>query len=350
MGSRELVIADRTVSDSTDAYVIAEIGHNHEGNLTKAEELLRQAARAGASAAKLQKRDNKSLFTQAMYNQPYTGRNSFGATYGQHREALEFGRDEFLHLAKLASELGIDFISTAFDFASVDFIFDLDLPAIKMASADLTNTPLLNYAAKVGKPLIISTGGADLDDVRRACDVVLSVNPNIAILQCTAIYPAAPTELNLSVIRQFREEFPGVVIGYSGHDTGPELSFIAYALGARVIEKHFTLDRTRPGSDHHFSLEPDDFAALVAGLRQTREAMGDGEKRALPAESAALRKMGKKLVAARDLPAGHRLTEQDIAIKSPGDGMRPYLLSQVAGRTLNEPLAADADISWDSLR
>lgn len=349
MGLRELAIADRTVSDSTDAYVIAEIGHNHEGSLAKAEDLFRRAAQAGASAAKLQKRDNKSLFTRAMYNQPYTGRNSYGPTYGQHREALEFGRDEYLHLAKLADELGIDFISTAFDFASVDFIFDLDLPAIKLASADLTNTPLLNYVAKTGKPLILSTGGADIDDVRRACDAVLSINPSLAILQCTAIYPAPPSKSNLSVISTFRKEFPEVVVGYSGHDEGTELSCIAYALGARVIEKHFTLDRARPGSDHHFSLEPDDLAALLAGLNRTREALGNGEKRAFPDESAAMHKMGKKLVASRDLPRGHRLREQDIAIKSPGDGMRPYLLSKVIGRTLLQPLGAEANINWDLL-
>ncbi len=169
MPARELTIAGRTISDDTDAYVIAEIGHNHGGDLREAEELLRKAAEAGAHAAKLQKRDNKALFTAKMYNEPYTGRNSFGPTYGTHREALEFGWREYTHLAPLAAELGIDFISTAFDFPSVDFLVELDVPAIKMASADLTNTPLLTYAATTGKPLIVSTGGADMDEVRHAC-------------------------------------------------------------------------------------------------------------------------------------------------------------------------------------
>ncbi|MFY1703718.1 MULTISPECIES: N-acetylneuraminate synthase family protein [Micromonospora] len=321
--------------------MIAEIGHNHEGSLHRAEEMFRQAAAAGANAAKLQKRDNRSLFTKAMYDEPYTGRNSFGPTYGRHREALEFGRAEYLHLAGVAAELGIDFIATAFDQPSVDFLVDVDLPAIKIASADVTNTPLLAYAAKADKPLVLSTGGATTDEVRRACDTILPLNPNLALLQCTAVYPAAPADLNLSVITTYRAEYPHTVIGFSGHDLGPELSWIAYALGARVIEKHFTLDHSRPGSDHHFSLDAPQLAALTAGLRRTHEALGEPVKRCGDSEAKAVRKMGKKLVAARDLPAGHVVTEQDVACKSPGDGMKPYQLDEVLGRVLRVDLAED---------
>jgi len=346
---RELTISEQVISDSTDAYVIAEIGHNHQGDVKTAEELFRQAARAGASAAKLQKRDNRSLFTRAMYNEAYEGRNSYGPTYGEHREALEFGAAEYRHLAGLAAELGIDFIATAFDFRSVDFLMDLDIAAIKIASGDLTNTPLLTYAAKSGKPLIVSTGGADMPDVQRAVDSILPMNDNLALLQCTAIYPAAMSDLNLRVISTFREEFPSVVVGFSGHDDGVSSSWIAYALGARVIEKHFTLDRQSRGSDHHFSLEPAELAELVAGLGRARAALGEPDKRADDREKAAIRKMGKKLVAARDLRAGCRLTDEDIAIKSPGDGMRPYLLPKVVGRSLRQPLAEDADLTPELL-
>jgi sialic acid synthase len=346
---RALTIDERTISDDTDAYVIAEIGHNHEGDLGRAEELVRQAAAAGASAVKLQKRDNRNLYTKAMFDEPYTGRNSFGPTYGAHREALEFGRYEYTHLARLAAELGVDFIATAFDFRSVDFLAEIGVPAIKLASGDLTNTPLLAYAAKVGKPLIMSTGGAGIEAVRRACGTVLPINPELAVLQCTAMYPAQPTDLNLSVITAYRAEFPDTVVGFSGHDLGPHASWTAYALGARVIEKHVTLDRTRPGSDHHFSLEQADLAGVVDGLRRTRLSLGDPVKRILPAERPALRKMAKKLVADRDLPAGHRLTLEDVAIKSPGDGLTPDRLSDVVGRHLNRPLPADADITLDVL-
>ncbi|HKT05006.1 MAG TPA: N-acetylneuraminate synthase family protein [Rugosimonospora sp.] len=346
---RELRIADQRIADDTDAYVIAEIGHNHEGSLEKCEQLFRAAAASGARAAKLQKRDNKRLFTEAMYNQPYTGRNSYGPTYGAHREALEFGEAEYRHLAALAAELGIHFFSTAFDLPSVDFCVAMGLPAIKIASADLTNTPLLSYAAKTGKPLIVSTGGGAMEDVRRAVDTILPVNPNLALLQCTAVYPAAPADLNLSVITRYREEFPDVVIGFSGHDSGPELSWVACALGARVVEKHVTLDQRSPGSDHHFSLEPAHLAELTQGLRRTVESLGSPEKVCSDAEAPAIRKMGKKLVAARDLPGGHVLTERDVAIKSPGDGMKPHELNLVLGRTLVGPLRADADIRLDLL-
>ncbi len=346
---RELEIVGRRVADDTAAYVVAEIGHNHEGSLEKAEQLLREAAAAGADAAKLQKRDNRTLFTKDMYGEAYLGRNSYGPTYGAHREALEFGHAEYVSLAAVASELGIAFFSTAFDLPSVDFLVDLEVPVIKIASADVTNTPLLSYAAQAGRPLIVSTGGASMDDVRRACDTILPVNPSLALLQCTAIYPAAPADLNLSVISTYRTEYPDVVVGFSGHDLGPELSLIAYTLGARVIEKHFTLDHSRPGSDHHFSLDPAQLTEMTAGLGRTREAIGSPIKRCSVTETQAIRKMGKKLVAARDLPAGHVLSDEDIACKSPGDGMKPYRLLEVLGRRTMISLEQDADISLSVL-
>ncbi|OPG12353.1 N-acetylneuraminate synthase family protein [Microbispora sp. GKU 823] len=346
---RELHIAGRRIADDTEAYVIAEIGHNHGGSLERARDLFRRAAENGAHAAKLQKRENKTLFTRAMYDQPYTGRNSYGPTYGAHREALEFGRDDYAALTELAAEVGIDFFSTAFDMPSVDFLMDFDPPAIKIASADLTNTPLLAYAAKTGKPLIVSTGGGTMDDVRRACDTVLPLNPNLALLQCTAVYPAAPADLNLAVIGTFRAEYPDVVVGFSGHDLGPDASFIAYALGARVIEKHFTLDQSLPGTDHAFSLDPDQLVQLTRGLKRTAESIGSPIKTRSDAEASAVIKMGKKLVARHDLRPGHVLTENDIAIKSPGDGLKPYELERVLGMTLTVALSADDAIRWEHL-
>lgn len=198
MSERELTIAGRRYADDTPAYVIAEIGHNHEGSLEKAEQLVREAARAGAGAAKLQKRDNRCLFTKAMFDEPYNGRNSYGPTYGLHREALEFGKFEYLHLAAVAAEVGIDFISTAFDVPSVDFVAELDLPAIKMASADLTNTPLLAYAAKVGKPMIISTGAADMTDVERAVETILPITHS---WRCCSAPPCTRRSRRISTFR-----------------------------------------------------------------------------------------------------------------------------------------------------
>src|SRR5690606_29374742 len=175
----------------TPCYVIAEIGHNHQGSLDKARELFREAKLAGAHAVKLQKRDNRGLYTRAAYNKPYDNENSFGATYGEHREFLEFGASEYRELKAFAAELGIDFFATAFDFVSADFLEELGVPAYKVASGDLKSIPLLKHIASFGKPMIISTGGATIEDVQRAYDAIMPINPQLAILQCTAGYPAA---------------------------------------------------------------------------------------------------------------------------------------------------------------
>lgn len=346
---RQLVINGRLIGDDTDCYVIAETGHNHQGDIAKARELFSQAKQCGVDAVKLQKRDNRALYTRAMYYKPYDHENSFGPTYGAHREALEFGRDEYLELQRYAKELGLTFFATAFDFPSVDFLAELDVPALKIASADLRNLPLLQYAARVGKPMILSTGAATLEDVRRAVDTLLPVNPVVCIMQCTAVYPADFQELDLRVITTYRELFPDLVIGYSGHDNGIAMPVVAYALGARVIEKHFTLNRAMKGTDHAFSLEPVGMRKMVRDLRRARVALGDGMKKFYPSEHPAVVKMGKKIVAARDLPAGHRLSAEDLTLKSPGDGLTPYNLAGVVGRVLHEPVMADDAITFDIL-
>src|SRR5687767_9035231 len=206
-----LNIGSRTIGDGTPCYVIAEIGHNHQGSLDKARELFREAKLAGAHAVKLQKRDNRGLYTRAAYEKPYDNENSFGATYGEHREFLEFGAREYTELQAYARELGVDFFSTAFDLASADFLESLGVPAYKIASGDLKSTPLLKHVARFGKPMIVSTGGAQIDDVQRAYDAIMPINPQLAILQCTAGYPAASEELDLAVVATYRERFPGAV-------------------------------------------------------------------------------------------------------------------------------------------
>jgi len=181
-----LRIGTHEIGDDTACYVIAEIGHNHQGSVEKARELFREAKLAGADAVKLQKRDNRGLFTRAAYEKPYDNENSFGATYGEHREFLEFGAAEYRNLQGYAKELGIDFFATAFDVASADFLQSLDMPAFKIASGDVKSTPLLEHVARFGKPMVISTGGALVEDVQRAYDTVTAINPQVAILQCTA--------------------------------------------------------------------------------------------------------------------------------------------------------------------
>lgn len=342
---RHLKINDTVIDDDADCYVIAEIGHNHQGDLEQCKRLFDAAAESGASAVKLQKRDNRSLFTRSAYAQPYNSENAFGATYGEHREALEFDHAQYLELQQHAKELGVDFFATAFDLPSLDFLLELDVPALKIASGDLRSVHLLRAAARSGKPLIVSTGAADISDVQRAYEVLRTEGAAFALLQCTAGYPPEYEELDLAVITKYRELYPDVVVGFSGHDSGIAMATAAYVLGARVVEKHFTLNRALKGTDHAFSLEPLGMRKLVRDLRRTRIAMGDGVKRRHESEVLPGQKMGKKIVAASDLPAGHVITEADLAFKSPGDGMYPYQVDDLVGHVLVQDLAVDEPFS-----
>lgn len=342
-------IGQHEIGDHTPCYVIAEIGHNHQGSLEKAREMFREAKLAGAHAVKLQKRDNRGLYTKAAYNKPYDNENSFGATYGEHREFLEFGAREYRDLQAYAAELGVDFFSTAFDKASADFLAGLDVPAYKIASGDIKSVPLLQHVASFGKPIVVSTGGALLEDVQRAYDAIMPINPQLAILQCTAGYPAAFEELDLRVIDQYRERFPGAVIGFSSHDNGIAMPVAAFVLGARIVEKHFTLNRAMKGTDHAFSLEPVGLRKMVRDLERTHKALGDRVKKIYDSEKAPIIKMGKSLVVARDLPSGHVLGVDDIVMKSPGGGIPPYELQNVLGRVTLKALHADDFLSTDVL-
>jgi sialic acid synthase len=347
---RELLIDGTRIADDGDCYVIAEIGHNHQGSVEQAQQLFLAAAHCGVNAVKLQKRDNRSLYTRAAYEAPYDHENSFGSTYGEHREALEFDVAEYRELQACAKELGLTFFATAFDEASAGMLAELDMPAYKIASGDLTNSPLLRHVASLGKPMIVSTGGATLEDVDRAVEAITPINSQLCLLQCTAAYPAPVEELELRVITTFRERYPELVVGLSDHQDGIAMSLVAYMLGARVMEKHFTLSHTLKGTDHAFSLMPEGMRKLVRDLRRVPAALGDGEKRALPSEEAALRKMGKMLVAARDLEPGHVLAAGDIAARSPVDGgLPPFELDGLVGRTLVRGLRADEPVTADVL-
>lgn len=342
-------IGQHVVDDDSHCYVIAEIGHNHQGSLEQAKKLFWEAKQAGAHAVKLQKRDNRGLYTRAAYNKPYDNENSFGATYGEHREFLEFGLDQYRALQAYANELGVDFFSTAFDIRSADFLASLDVPAYKIASGDLKTLPLLRHVASFGKPMIVSTGGAVLDDVKRAYDTIVAINPQLCIMQCTAGYPAEFRELDLRVITTYREQFPQAVIGFSSHDNGIAMPLAAYVLGARMVEKHFTLNRAMKGTDHAFSLEPVGLRKMVRDLERAAVAMGDGRKKIYDSEKAPIQKMGKSLVVARDLGAGHVLTASDIAMKSPAGGIPPYEFDRLVGMVTVKPLFEDDFFSMDVL-
>lgn len=330
-------------------YIIAEIGNNHQGKLNKAKEMFRIAKECGADAVKLQKRDNASLYTKALYNKPYDNPNSFGVTYGEHREFLEFNKAQYMELMAYAKELDIDMFATAFDIPSADFLEEVGVPAYKIASGDLTSIPLLEHVAKKDKPIILSTGGGRMADIQRAYDTIMPINKQLCLLQCTAAYPAEPQDLNLNVITELRKRFPDIVVGLSDHENGIAMAVAAYVLGARIVEKHFTLNHTWKGTDHAFSLEPTGLRKLVRDLRRVPLALGSSTKEVSELEKEPIRKMSKAIYAACHLPAGYLITENDVVFKSPGDGLPLYQLHNVVGRVLAKDVREEEAILFDCL-
>ncbi|MGH3110379.1 MAG: N-acetylneuraminate synthase family protein [Gaiellaceae bacterium] len=347
---KELFVNGRRIADDEPAYVIAEIGHNHQGEVEKARALIHAAKECGVDAVKFQKRDNRRLFTRAFYDAPYDNENSFGATYGLHREALELDKSGWFELSSYSSEQGVAFIAAAFDEPSADFLAELDVAAFKFASGDLLNVPFLRYVAAFGKPMFLSTGGGTVEDIDRALEAILPVNGRLCVLHCTASYPADVQDLNLAVIPTLRERYPELVVGLSDHHNGIAMAPVAYMLGARAFEKHFTLNHAWKGTDHAYSLMPDGMRRFVRDLHRVPDALGDGVKRRLPSEERPLHKMGKKLVAARELPEGHILVEGDVVAKSPADGgLAPYELDRLLGKRLLRSLAFEEDVALEAV-
>ncbi len=338
--SSSFVIKNKALKKD-EFYFIAEIGHNHQGSLEKAKKLFLEAKNAGAHAVKLQKRNNKKLYTKSFFNEKYNNRNSYAETYGLHREALEFGVSEYKELKKFASDIKIDFFATPFDLDSVEFLSKLNMPLYKIASADLKNTILQKEIAKLKKPIILSTGGGNLDDVKRAKDNILKYNNNLAILHCTASYPVDINDMNLNVVQTYKKEFPNITIGLSDHENGIEAATLAYMLGARVFEKHFTLNRASKGTDHAFSLEPEGLRKVIRNLKRIPSMLGSFEKKLLKSEEAPLFKMQKSIVARKNLKKGDKISLKDLDIKSPGGGLPPYKIEDVVGKKLKKSLKLD---------
>ena len=347
--TRKFKIGNTVINQESNCFVVAEIGANHMGEVKIAEKMILAAKDSGANAVKFQKRNNQELFTNEMFDMPYVNSNSFAETYGLHREYLEFGQDEYSHLIEFSNKNNIMFFATPFDFSSVDFLEQFNLPAYKTASADIINTPFLEYIASTGKPMIISTGGASIDDVKRAYEKVSKYNNQISILQCSSVYPADPSDMNLAVIETYMQEFKDNIIGLSDHQSGIAMALVGYVLGARIIEKHFTLNRSMKGTDQPFSLEPVGLSKMIRDLNRAKDSMGSGEKKLLEKEKPAMYKLRKKLVASKDLKSGMILTKDDIDIKIPGDGTPPHQLDLFIGGKLNKSILKDESLNIDHI-
>ncbi len=327
-------------------YFIAEIGHNHSGDIEQCKSMFKAAKESGVNAVKLQKRFNKELFTREFYDSPYSGVNSYGKTYGEHREALEFDWEQYKELKAYCEELGITFFATAFDFKGIDFLEKLGVPCHKISSFDLLNTPLQKYVAQTGKPIILSTGGGTYDDVQRAYETIMPINPNLVLLHCTTSYPTETQYIHLLCIDEYKKRYPELTIGFSDHFRGNVFGPSAYVLGARVFEKHFTLNRKWKGTDQAFSSEPADMKGYIDDINTVMLAL-DKNKHLDNCEIKPLYKMGKKLVASRQLRAGKRLEASDIRIISPNDGLPPYEFDNIIGKVLVRDIKEEENLSWD---
>jgi N,N'-diacetyllegionaminate synthase len=339
-------------------FIIAEIGVNHNGSLDRAYELIDVAASAGADAVKFQTFDAAKLARpeaeKAEYQKTQTGAGS------QHEmlTALQLSFQDHHVLAGHCQAAGIEFMSTPFDLESVNFLEQVGVRRMKLPSGDINNVPMLRRAAALGMPLIVSTGMADLTEVRNAKNWIeaewqrlglMQNSPDgLTILHCTSNYPAAAEDVNLLAMMSMRQAL-GCPVGYSDHTTGIAIAIAAVALGATVIEKHVTLDKQLPGPDHAASLDPTEFHAMVAAIRGVEAARGDGVKAPRLSELPVRALVRRSISVARDVPVGQRVALDDIVMLRPANGIPPTEVDRVVGRTAARSLAAGTLLAWDDL-
>ena len=331
-------IGPRRIGEGEPCFVIAEAGVNHNGDLALARQLIDAAAEAAADAIKFQTFRADRLVSVSAPKAEYQI-TATGAAESQHAMLRRLELDEAAHrdLQQHAADRGIVFLSTPFDEASANLLAALRIPAFKVSSGELTNLPFLAHLARHRMPIILSTGMATLDEVRAAVAALGDVP--LALLQCVSNYPADPADTNLRAMLTMRAEFR-VTVGYSDHTLGNEIAFAAVALGASIVEKHLTLDRTLPGPDHAASSEPAEFAALVRGIRRIESALGDGIKRPAANEANVASVARRSLVAARDIAPGEILSPAEIAALRPAGGLPPSAQSKLLGRRARAAIPA----------
>lgn len=347
----QLDITGHLVGPGQPCFIIAEAGVNHDGDVGRACALIDAAADAGAHAVKFQTFRTDLLVTEGARKAAYQ-ENGTGADESQADmlRRLELPADSWRLLSDRCRQRGIIFLSTPFDEDSAELLHDLGVPAIKLPSGELTNLPLIASIARRGRPIILSTGMGTLGEVASAVQVVEAAGaPPLALLHCVSDYPTAPEDANLRAMDTLRAQFD-VPVGWSDHTTGIDIAIAAVALGATIIEKHFTLDRELPGPDHAASLEPDELTLLVSSVRRVESAMGDGMKAPRPCEAACAASSRRSVVLTRDLDAGTVLTADVLAARRPGTGIPPSRMHEVIGTTLDVALDANTPLCWDHIR
>jgi sialic acid synthase SpsE/sugar phosphate isomerase/epimerase len=334
-----LKIGDRLVGDGHPTYIIAEIGVNHNGILPLALELIDAAVDAGADAVKFQKRTLDSLYARKYLDNANAGEKTLRYLLPI-LQRVELPDHAYHKIVDYCQKKGITFLASAFDPESADFLDQLGVPVFKVASADLTNLPLLDYLVKLGKPLILSTGMSRMEEVEITVNFLKQREAQFALLHCNSTYPAAFEDINLRFMDRLR--MFGVPVGYSGHERGIAVSTVAASLGASIIERHITLDRTMDGPDHAASLEPHGFRKMVRDIRQVAEALGAGEEKYMSRGEILNREvLGKSLVATRLIPAGEQITPDMVAVKGPALGISPQRYPELIGRVAIREIAED---------
>lgn len=336
-------LAEKHVSSFSPTYIIAEIGQNHNGSIDLAKRLIDMSKRCGADAVKFQKRDIPSELTKEAFNRPYDNKNSFGATYGEHRMFLELSEEEHKELKEYADNIGITYFCTPCDVPSVELLERIDCPFYKVASRDLTNIPLLEKLGTLGKTVIISTGMASIEDIDNALKALQLPKDKLIIMQCTSEYPCALENVNLKVMDTLKEKYK-INVGLSDHTSGVIVSAAASAIGATVIEKHVTLDRTMKGTDQPGSLEEAGLKKLVEYIRAIELAMGSAEKVVNPATETAKIKLARSLTSYVDIKAGTVLEDKHLCLKSPGDGIKWMERESVLGKKAKVNIEADTTL------
>ncbi len=343
-------IGERRIGVSAPVFIVAEAGVNHNGDPALARRLVDAAAECGADAVKFQTFTVDALLTREAPKAGYQVETT-GAEESQREmlARLELGADRLAELRDRAAKHGLIFFSAPFDEASADALEALDVALYKVPSGEITNLPLLRHVAAKGRPVILSTGMATLEEVEQAVAAIRAAgDPPLALLHCLSAYPAPVEEVNLRAMDSLASRF-GCPVGFSDHTLGIDVAVAATARGATIIEKHLTLDKTLPGPDHRASLGPAEFNAMVRAIRAVESALGDGVKRPMPSEVDTRRVARKSLVAARVLRAGERVAAGDVASKRPGTGISPAELPRVLGLRLTRDVAVDEVIAWEAL-
>ena len=319
---------------SEHVLIIAEAGVNHNGSLEIAKKLVDSAADAGVDIIKFQTFNSKNLVSKsarmAEYQQKNTGHDE--SQYAMLKK-LELSVEDHLELIRHCNERGIRFFSTAFDMESIDFLHSLHMGLWKIPSGEITNYPYLKKIASYQEPVILSTGMCNLDDIEASLDVLLKEGckkQNVTILHCNTEYPTPYNDVNLRAMQEIEKKF-GTKVGYSDHTNGIEVPIAAVAMGACVIEKHFTLDRNMEGPDHKASLEPNELKKMVESIRNIESALGTGHKVISPSEKKNIEIARKSIVAARDIAKGEILSENNLTVKRPGNGISPMRWNEVVG-------------------